>query len=342
MHMEIHKNIPLKNFTTMRLGGPAKFMTECRTDEEVATICRDAKSKNVPIFIIGDGSNLIGRDEGYPGIIIRIRIPGFGVLTQDDKSATLRIGAGENWDQVVERAVDMGLSGIEAMSGIPGTAGATPIQNVGAYGQEIADTLQSLTAYDIKNDKFVTIQAADCGFSYRNSIFRSIEMGRYAVTSITLKLSKQPTEPPFYESLQKYLDDMGVKKYSPKIIRDAVMAIRQSKLPDPAVIPSCGSFFKNAIVETWQLDDLQKIDPKIPLFAMGEGKYKVPVGYLLDAAGLRGKLFHGMRIYDKNALILVNESATSYKDLISARNEITAAIYDKFSIRLEQEPLEIQ
>ena len=340
--MEIHRNIPLKNFTTMKLGGPAKYMVEVRNSEEVEQICKDAKSKNFQIFVIGDGSNLIGHDAGYNGVVVRMRIPGFEIMADDYNSITIKVGAGEEWDLVVSRTVDLKLSGIEAMSGIPGTTGATPVQNVGAYGQEIADTLQSITAYDIQNEKFVNIPANKCAFSYRSSIFRSTDAGRYVITHITLKLSKRPTEPPFYGSLQKYLDDFGVRQYSPSTIRKAVLDLRKSKLPDPKVLPSSGSFFKNAIVETWQLDDLQAIDPKIPLFAMGDGKYKIPAGYLLENAGVKGQVFHGMRVYDKNALVLVNESATSYDDLAAARNEISAKVMDKFHIQLEQEPLEIQ
>ncbi len=326
----------------MKLGGPAKYMAEARAVADVATICREAKSKNLPIFVIGDGSNLIGHDDGYNGVILRVRIPGFEVIADDNDTISIKIGGGENWDEVVKRTVELKLSGIEAMSGIPGTAGATPVQNVGAYGQEIADTLVSVEAYDITNDKSVTLSNDDCGFSYRHSIFRGVSTGRYVITSITLKLSKKPTEPPFYDSLQKYLDEMGVKTYGPSVIRDAVLTIRKSKIPDPKQFPCSGSFFKNAIVETWQLDDLRAIDPKIPLFAMGDGKYKIPAGYLLDKAGLKGKIFHGMRVYDKNALILINESANSYNNLVAARNEITGIVMGIFHIQLQQEPLEIE
>lgn len=339
--MDIHTNIPLKNFTTMRLGGEAKFMTEVRNNEELASICNDAKAKNIPFFVIGDGSNVIAHDEGYKGLIIRMRIPGFDVIKDDNDSTTIKIGAGENWDEVVKRTVEMDLSGIEAMSAIPGTAGAGPIQNVGAYGQEIADTLQSLEAYDTKSDQIVTLSAADCNFAYRNSIFRSTDMGRYIITSITLKLLKTVPKPPFYASLQKYLDDFGIKEYSPKIIRDAVIQIRKSKLPDPKTVANSGSFFKNVIIDRWQLENLKKVDPNAPVYDMGEGQFKIPSGWLIENAGLKGKMLHGMRVYDKNAMVLVNESAKSYSDLAAAREEITLAVFNKFHIQIEQEPLEI-
>ena len=170
--MEIHTNIPLKNFTTMKLGGNARFMVEVRTPEEVATVYRNAKSQSLPVFILGGGSNVIAKDEGFNGIVVRMRIPGFEIIADDINNTTIRIGAGENWDSVVKRTVDMRLSGIEAMSGIPGTAGAGSVQNMGAYGQEIADCLQSVEAYDNQNDIFVTLTNTECGFSYRNSIFK--------------------------------------------------------------------------------------------------------------------------------------------------------------------------
>jgi UDP-N-acetylmuramate dehydrogenase len=325
----------------MKIGGNARFFTEVRTADEVAEVYSNAKSQSLPIFVLGGGSNVIARDEDFNGIIVRIRIPGFEVVTDDINSTTIRVGAGEEWDSVVKRAVDMRLSGIEAMSAIPGTAGAAPVQNMGAYGQEIADTLQSLEAYDSQTNSFVTLQNSDCSFSYRDSIFRETSKGRYVITYITIKLSKNLPKPPFYESLQKYFDEHNIKLFTQQVVRDAVIEIRKNKLPDPKILANSGSFFKNAIVENWQVSDLKAIDPNIPLYDMGDGRYKVPTGWLIENTGFKGKLINGMRIYDKNALILVNESATSYANLANARDEIIGAVRDKFRIQIEQEPLEI-
>ncbi len=341
--MDIHTNIPLKNYVTMRIGGSAHFLTETTTPEELATVCRNAKKQSVilPIFILGGGSNVIVRDSGFSGVVIRMRISGFDIIADDAGSTTIRIGAGENWDSVVKRSVDLNLSGIEAMSGIPGTAGAAPIQNMGAYGQEIADTLQSLEAYDRQTDNVVTLQNSECEFAYRNSIFRDSQAGRYIILFITLKLSKDMPKPPFYESLQKYLDDHGIKIFTPQVIRASVLDIRSVKLPDPAQLPNSGSFFKNPIIETWQLKDIKAVDPDAPSFEMGDGQYKIPAGWLIEQSGLKGQLLHGIRVYDKNALILVNESAKTYQDLAQARDEIITKVRDKFKVQLEQEPLEI-
>lgn len=339
--MDIHTNIPLKNYTTMKLGGNARFMVDVRTPLEVATAYKNAASQSLPVFVLGGGSNIIVRDEGFSGLVMRMRIPGFEVIEDTLNDTTLKIGAGEIWDTVVQRAVDMRLSGIEAMSAIPGTAGAAPVQNVGAYGQEIADTLVSLEAYDTQTDAFVVLENAQCGFSYRHSIFRGDHAGRYIITSITIKLSKNQPAPPFYDALQKYFDEHGTTIFTQEIVRSAVIDIRKNKLPDPATTPNTGSFFKNAIVEDWQLNDLRAINENIPTYDMGDGRFKVPTGWLIEQAGLKGALLHGMRVHDKNALVLINESATSYHDLAQAREEIIDKVRDTFRIIIEQELLEI-
>lgn len=339
--MDIHTNIPLKNYTTMKLGGNARFMTDVRSPEELATVYRNSKQQGLPVLILGGGSNIIIRDEGFDGIVVRNRIPGFDVVDDQPSATTIRIGAGEEWDSVVQRTVDMHLTGIEAMSAIPGTAGAAPVQNVGAYGQEIADTLLSLEAYDSHTDSFVVLQSADCNFSYRDSIFRGDAAGRYVITAITLSLFKAPPQPPFYGAVQTYLDENDITLFTPQVIRDAVIAIRANKLPDPTVTPNTGSFFKNAIIEDWQLNDLRAEYADVPTYDMPDGRFKVPTGWLIEQCGYKGKSLHGMRVHDKNALVLINESATSYADLAAARDEIIGAVRDQFRITIEQEPLEV-
>ena len=339
--MEVHTNIPLKNFTTMKLGGPARFMVDVRSPQEAQAIYKNATAKNLPIFILGGGSNVIAKDEGFPGIVIHIRIPGFEVIADDTNTTTIKIGAGENWDVIVKKTVDMNLSGIETMSMIPGTTGAAPVQNVGAYGQEIADTLVSLEAYDSQTDTFVTLQNNECGFAYRHSIFRGEQQGRYIITSITLRLSKNTPQPPFYDAVQSYFDASNIKLFTVNTVRQAVIAIRTEKLPDPALRPNTGSFFKNAIVENWLAEEIKNSSPDVKTFDMGNGTSKIPTGWLIEQTGLKGQILHGMKVHDKNALVLINESANGYADLAAARDEIIGAVRDKFRIEIEQEPLEI-
>ena len=339
--MDIHTDIPLKNYVTMRLGGNARFMTDIHSSAEVAQIVQKAAAQNLHMYVLGGGSNTVVRDEGFDGLVLRNRIPGFEVVADTASDTTIKIGAGEDWDSVVKRTVDMNLIGIECLSAIPGTAGAAPVQNIGAYGQEVAETLISLEAYDIQDGQHVTLTNEQCGFSYRHSIFRGESAGRYIITTITLRLYKAAPQPPFYRAVQDYLDTNNVTLYTAKALRDAVMAIRKDKLPDPKERPNNGSFFKNAIVEDWQLSDLRAKYPDVPSYDMPDGRFKVPTGWLIEQTGLKGQLLHGMRVHDKNALVLINESAASYADLAAARDEIIGAVRDMFRIIIEQEPLEM-
>ena len=339
--MDVMTNISLKQYTTMKLGGEARYMATADSASDVVSLYRNARKENLPIFVLGGGSNVITHDEVFEGIVLLNKIKGFEVISETDETTDVKIGAGEVWDEVVEKAIELGLQGIEAMSGIPGTAGAAPVQNVGAYGQEIADTLISLEAYDSKTDTIVTISANECDFSYRNSIFRDKEKGRYCILNITLRLNKAEPKPPYYASLQKYIDENDIREVNLSVIRVAVLNIRSEKLPDPAELPSAGSFFKNALVEKWKLEELQKEYSDIPNYAMSDGRYKIPTGWLIDKAGLRGYRSHGMRVYEKNALVLVNDSATGYDDLAAIREEIVQIVFDKFGIKIEQEPLEL-
>jgi UDP-N-acetylmuramate dehydrogenase len=339
--MDIHTNVSLKNLTTMKLGGATRFFAEVRSAEEVRTVYQNARSKNIPVFVLGGGSNVIAHDEGYQGLVIRMRISGFEILSDDLYSTVIKTGAGESWDEVVAKTVAMNLSGIEAMSAIPGTMGAAPVQNIGAYGQEISETLVSLETYDTANDSFVTLLDSDCEFGYRHSIFRGSEQGRYIITSVTLKLSKNPPMPPFYDALQTYLDTNSIQTITHQTIRDAVIAIRSDKLPDPAVKPSAGSFFKNTIVEQWRLEEIQKTYPEVKAYDMGDDTYKISTGWIIEKCGFKGQLLHGMRVNEKNCLVLINESATGYQDLANARDEIINKVRDTFQVYIEQEPLEI-
>ena len=339
--MDVMTNISLKQYTTMKLGGETRYMATADSASDVVSLYRNARKENLPIFVLGGGSNVITHDEVFEGIVLLNKIKGFEVISETDETTDVKIGAGEVWDEVVEKAIELGLQGVEAMSGIPGTAGAAPVQNVGAYGQEIADTLISLEAYDSKTDTIVTISADECDFSYRNSIFRDKEKGRYCILNITLRLNKAEPKPPYYASLQRYIDENDIREVNLSVIRVAVLNIRSEKLPDPAELPSAGSFFKNALVEKWKLEELQKEYSDIPNYAMSDGRYKIPTGWLIDKAGLRGYRSHGMRVYEKNALVLVNDSATGYDDLAAIREEIVQIVFDKFGIKIEQEPLEL-
>jgi UDP-N-acetylmuramate dehydrogenase len=321
----------------MQLHGRATALTEAHNKEELLEALEWAKEHNLPVLLLGGGSNVIFTQD-YKGLIIINEMKGFRILNRNQNTVKVQVGAGENWDEIVSRTVAMGLSGLEKLSLIPGTAGATPVQNVGAYGAEIADVFIELEAYDLTSKSFVTLDKAACHFSYRNSIFKSLKDRRYIITSITLRLSTMPPEPPFYESLQKVLDNRRVRIYTPQVVRDAVIIIRTVKLPNPKRLPNTGSFFKNPIVSKDTLQQLQTRFVDIKYFSINDQQVKLSAGWLIDNAGLKGYTSHGMRIYEKNALVFINDSAQTYADLAAFRQEIVDKIYALYGIRLEQEP----
>lgn len=329
---------PLSTLTTMRLGGLAKHVIELTEKEELINILRSAQAENLKYFVLGGGSNVIAPDEGYDGILILNKLKGFEIISDDENHMTIKIAAGENWDETVARTVKLGLSGIEAMSAIPGSVGATPVQNVGAYGQEIADTLIEIEAYDIANSQWVILQNSDCHFSYRSSVFKNPATRQHIITSITLRLSKEPMQPPFYASLGRYFSSHDIRDFSPSSIRTAVTAIRSTKLPDPKLIANTGSFFKNPIVEASKARELKTTHPNMPQFPMKNGTVKIAAGWLIESAEMKGYRKYGFRTYENNALVIVNESSHSYLELEKFRHEIVSKVESLFGISLEQEP----
>jgi UDP-N-acetylmuramate dehydrogenase len=335
--MQIQTDVSLKDYSTMRIGGTAHALTTVTSNKELEQAVAWAEERHVPMLVLGGGSNVIFSD-GYDGLVIVNRIPGFEIIEDSPASTTIRIGAGENWDDVVKKTVDLNLHGIEALSAIPGTAGGTPVQNVGAYGAQISDTLTELTAYDTLTHTFVTIGKDECHFSYRNSIFKSPLDRHFIITDITLQLTKEQPQPPFYASLETYLADHHITEHTVQAIRDAVVAIRAIKLPDPSIIANTGSFFKNPIINAEQADELIAKHPTLAHWPMPDGRVKVAAGWLVEQAGLKGYASHGMKTYEHHALVLVNDHAKNYDDLAAFREEIIEKVKNTFGITLEQEP----
>jgi UDP-N-acetylmuramate dehydrogenase len=338
--MNILQNEPLSNHSTMRLGGTAAYYTEVSDRRELIEAVTWAEQNNLPVLCIGSGSNIIWKDEGFPGLIICNKIMRFEEQMEDDENYYVTIGAGENWDSAVARTVSKGMTGIECLSLIPGTAGATPVQNVGAYGQEIANTLVSIEAYDKQLKQMVTIPTIDCAFGYRTSRFKTTDRGRFFIVSITLHLLRGNPQPPFYKALQAYFDEQGVTSPTPQITRDAVIVIRQGKLPDPAQVANNGSFFANPIVDEGQFAQLQADHPGIPGWPMGNDQVKIPAAWLLEQAGFKGVHDQetGMATWPVQPLVLVNEHAQSTAQLLQFRQKIIDTVQQRFEITLEQEP----
>lgn len=338
--MHILEHVPLRDHSTMRLGGQAAYGATFTTLDELEEGLAWARARNLPFMVIGGGSNIVWRDEGFDGLLLINGLQGLTIDKQADDQALVTIAAGENWDDSVAHTVAAGLSGIEALSLIPGSAGATPVQNVGAYGQEIADTLVEVTAYDTVAGQTVTIPKADCGFSYRMSRFKGTDRGRFIILAITLRLRNGDPTPPFYQVLQQYFDQQGTTTFTPQIVRDAVIAIRQRRLPDPAKVANNGSFFANPIISASQFAQLQTQYPDIPNWPLPDRQVKIPAAWLLEQAGFKD--YHdpqtGMGTWPVQPLVLVNEHATSTAQLLVFRQKILDAVQTKFGITLQQEP----
>jgi len=335
--MKVHENILISSLTTMRLGGPARYVIEAEAPRDVADAYGFARTFNLPVFILGYGANTIGHDEGFNGIIIINRMR--GIFEEPiENGLRLKIMGGEYWDNVVEYACQKNLTGIEALSKIPSLAGAAPVQNIGAYGQEIADTLINIDVYDVKTGTFRTLTHDELGFSYRHSILNTTEIGRYFVLSITLELHQGEMPRPFYNSIETYIEDHNLMNFSPAGIRQIVSAIRADKLPDPREKASAGSFFKNIYLSK---PDAETAESKGIPVRRGNDGIKVSSAWLIEQCKLKGKLIHGFRVNEKAPLVLINESAAGYADLEKARAKIVNKVYDKFGYWLEQEPVEI-
>jgi UDP-N-acetylmuramate dehydrogenase len=340
--MQILHNVHLADFSTMRLGGIAAHLANIQTRDDLSEALAWASTQNLPVIMIGGGSNIVWRDEGFTGLVLVNKITGYDILNDDNQHVTLCIGAGENWDTVVARTVKAGLTGIESLSLIPGAAGATPVQNVGAYGQEISQTLVSLEAFDTAANDFVTIAAEDCIFGYRASRFKGVDRGRFFITSITLQLQYGNPEPPFYPALQKYLDEHHLAETTPAVVRQAVIAIRTSKLPDPAIVANNGSFFANPIINQEQLEHIERAvgDVTVPHWLTHGGLVKISAAWLVEQAGFKD--FHdpetGMATWAWQPLVLVNEAAKHTSDLLTFKQKIVGAVQAKFGVTLVQEP----
>jgi UDP-N-acetylmuramate dehydrogenase len=339
--MNIQQNVSLAGYSTMGLGGAAAYLLEVSDRGVIAEAFSWAQSRALPVLMIGGGSNIVWRDEGFSGLVLVNKIAKYEAYEEDETNTYLTIGAGENWDKAVERSVQAGLTGIEALSLVPGTAGATPVQNVGAYGQEISQTLVSVEAFDTQTGQFVTIPAADCAFGYRTSRFKTTDRGRFFIISLTLHLVKGNPMPPFYAAVQRHFDEHNITEYTPAVLREAVVAIRTAKLPDPAVVHNTGSFFANPIINESALRQLQDTYTSVPYWETKQpGKFKISAAWLIDHAGLKGvhDQATGMATWPTQPLVLVNEHAKTTADLLAFRQKILDTVHQKFGITLEQEP----
>lgn len=339
MNFKLQENINLAELTTFKIGGKAKYYTDVTDIEQLPEIFEWLNKKKLPYFVLGGGSNTIFDDGTFNGIVLKINLLGFKLTEEDNESASVWVASGEDWDKTVAKTVELGLSGIEALSLIPGQAGTAPVQNIGAYGQEIMNVIESVEAFDTQDIDSVVLSKNQCEFSYRDSIFKSSQKGRYIITAINMKLSKSKPVMPNYPDVIEYFKNKAISNPSLNQIREAIIDIRTRKLPNPANIPNAGSFFKNPIVNATQANELKLKFPEVRMFEMPDGTIKLFAGWLIEQAGLKGKKLANVQVDPKHALVLENIGGASQKDLQELINAIQAEVKNKFGILLEPEPV---
>jgi len=344
--LALHEHVPLAPYTTLGLGGKARYFVECDTEEQVRAALAYASDQRLPMYVLGGGSNVVFLDSGFPGLVLRITIGGMEL--RDGPSPEVRAGAGVDWDTLVRGVVERGWTGVECLSGIPGTVGGTPIQNVGAYGQEIAESLVSVACLDRTTLERRTLTAADCAFGYRDSRFKRADRGRYIVLEVTLRLGRDQKPRIRHPELQRTVAGLGgLETTAPaeavRLVREAVLTLRRSKsmVLDPADpnTRSAGSFFTNPVVSAAAFADLATRWNDIPSFP-ADGGVKVPAAWLVEQAGYpKGyrRSGGGAAISTRHALALVNLGGTS-ADLLALAEEVRAGVEQQFGIRLAYEP----
>lgn len=338
MPISIQENFPLAPLTTLGIGGAARFFVEAESESELIAAIEFAETRGLPVFILGGGSNVLISDEGFPGLVIHVAIKGI------EWSETVTAGAGEDWDSFVRQCVERNLAGVECLSGIPGFVGGTPVQNVGAYGQEVSETISQVRAFDRRSNQIVELSNAECGFSYRSSIFNSTERNRYVVLAVSFAL-KAGGEPALrYPDVKNFFAD-GSNQPTLAEVRQAVIEIRSRKsmviVPNDPNCRSAGSFFKNPILSAEAFAKLEAaIGERPPSFPAANSNVKVPAAWLIERAGFqRGYAKGRAGISSKHTLALINRGDATAQDILDLVVEIQARVQAEFGVALLPEPV---
>ncbi len=330
----LREHIPLAPLTTLGLGGPARYLAECTSLDQMRTCLTWAVAEGLPVQVLGGGSNVLFADAGYSGLVLKVALSGL-----EFNGATAEVAAGEDWDGFVQCCVKRGLAGVECLSGIPGSVGATPIQNVGAYGQEVKDTIVEVRVLDRQTLEEIAFAPAECGFAYRQSRFKGADRDLFIVTSVTYRLDASGQPQIRYPELRRHLNDA---RPTLATVRDAVLALRRGKSmvidrQDPNS-RSVGSFFLNPVIDAEAFAALKDRYPSVPHFPDSAG-VKVPAAWLVEQAGFhKGLQRGGVGISQRHALALVNRSGTT-REVLALAGEIREGVQQAFGIRLEREPV---
>jgi UDP-N-acetylmuramate dehydrogenase len=350
--MLLEENKPLAPFTTFGLGGPAHWFVEAASEADIAEATTWASERGVALFVLGGGSNVLVSDAGFDGLVLRVALRGISVMDAPGEHGyrIYQSAAGESWERFVQQTIEDGCAGLECLAGIPGTVGGTPVQSVGAYGQEVASVIERVRAYDIQQHNFVEITAAECGFDYRRSRFNSSDRGRFIITRVDYRLTPGGSPSLRYPELQRAFTQ-GLQPSLTEVAAE-VRHIRQTKgmlmVEGDPDCRSAGSFFKNPIITVEQFRQIQAVSKKAPpRFPAGpgaanQGQVKVPAAWLIEQAGFNKGFARGAAaISSRHTLALVNRGRASAEDILALAGQITAAVEEHFGIRLEMEPVRL-
>lgn len=333
--MQIQQNISLKPFNTFGIDTTAKYFAQFSTLIELEELLSEQKFMPSPLLILGGGSNIL-LTKDFDGLVAKNEMYGITIVNETSSHYFVKAGAGENWHSFVLYCIQNGFAGIENLSLIPGNVGASPMQNIGAYGVEIKDVFYELNAYHIQEKKMVSFSANDCCFGYRESVFKNKYKGKFIITDVTFKLSKIPNYNTSYGAIQQELEKMKVTEISISAISQAVINIRKSKLPDPKAIGNAGSFFKNPTIEKIHFETLKEQFPNIVGYPSND-KVKVAAGWLIEQCGWKGYRKGDAGCHANQALVLVNYANAKGSDIYNLSTEIVESVKSKFAIELERE-----
>lgn len=332
----VKTDVDLTPYNTLNISAKARYFASVESESQLKQILQHPKSEGLQILVLGGGSNVLFVND-FDGLVLHIGIKGREVIKETDEDIWLKIGAGENWHQIVRYCVNNGWGGIENLSLIPGTVGAAPIQNIGAYGVELEEVFEWLEAVDIEGRETRRYEKQHCEFGYRDSIFKGELKGVVIVTSVVLKLSKKPELNTSYGAIQSELDKRNIKQPTIRDISDIVIDIRNSKLPNPDSLGNAGSFFKNPIVKEEVYERIKEKYPEAPGYDMGNQKTKVPAGWLIEEAGWKGKVVGNTGTYKQQALVIVNHGDATGREIMDLADRIKTTVKEQFGIDLVPE-----
>jgi UDP-N-acetylmuramate dehydrogenase len=344
--MIVEQNVPLQAHNSFGIVAKARALVRVASADDVHQLLADPELAARPKFVLGGGSNIVLTGDVKP-LVLKVEVMGRKLVDDGPRASIVEVGAGESWHGAVSWTLEQGLPGLENLALIPGTVGGSPVQNIGAYGVELQDRFESLDAIDLVTGKTFTLDAAQCAFGYRDSVFKHVAAqdgdfglaGRALILRVRLRLPKPWKAVLGYADLERKIHETGIREPSARQIYDWVCAVRSVKLPDPRVIGNAGSFFKNPTVTQDQCSDIIAREPGIVHYPMADGSIKLAAGWLIDACGWKGKSVGNAGVYEKQALVLVNRGGATGGEVVTLARAIQTSVYERFGIRLEPEPV---